>query len=168
MSSMNSEAQPEKRTRPARFRFGLTSLLWFQVLVTPIFLSPFYKSLNGNNRFHPYITLVAVLLAPALYVTLLALWPAQRNHSDSRQSAFIQLGRGALYGLLFCILAFGPLAVMSIIELVLAPDVPKAIQLTVVSAFLLMHYAVIGAVVGGGVGIIKDLWSYSRRALPPC
>ena len=164
---MISEAKPEKSAKPGRFHFRLTSLIWLQLLVTPLFLSPFYRSLNGTSRFHPYATLIAVLLAPGIYVTLLTLWPARRQDSRSRQSVFVQLRCGALYGLLFCVLAFGPLAVMSIIELVMAPDVAKAFQLISFSAFFLLHYAIIGSVVGGGVAIIKDLVSWHGRGAQP-
>ncbi len=165
---MSREAKLIPTAKAGRFHLGLSSLFWLQLLVTPVFLSPFYRSLGPLGGIHPYVALIALLVAPAIYVALILGLPLLRRTQGRRHSVTIHLGYGSLYGLLFCTLAFGPLAVLSAVELVTTRNPGRAleliIELIVVSAFLLLHYCIIGAVVGGGVGITADL--FERYARP--
>ncbi len=150
-----------------RFRLSLASLFRLQLLVAPLFLAGFYASLGPGSGLHPYLVLVAALIAPLIYVTLLVAWQPLRQVQGANRTVITQIGKGALYGTLFCVLALGPLAVRYSIELAISRDIPGSLELIVVIAYVLLHYVVIGSAAGGAVGIVKELIErVGRRRVP--
>jgi hypothetical protein len=140
-----------------RVRLSLATLFRLQLLVAPLFLAGFYSSLGPGNGLHPYVTLIAALIAPLIYVTLLVAWPLHRQSLVLSRTVISQIRQGGLYGILFCVLALGPLAVRYSIDLAISRNVSAALELIVVIAYALLHYVVIGSAIGGAVGIVREL-----------
>lgn len=162
---MGSETHSDMRAKQGRFHLSLASLFRLQLVVAPLFLSGFYGSLGPEGGLHPYLVLIAVLIAPLIYVTLLVAWQPQRQAQISRRTVILQILQGGLYGVLFCALALGPLAVLYAVELAINLSLPGALEFSVVIAYVLLHYVIVGSLVGSIVGIARDTveWIGSRR-----
>jgi hypothetical protein len=154
---MGSETKSDVRSNQERFHLSLASLFRLQLLVSPLFLSAYYGSLGPRHGFHPYLLLIAALIAPLIYVTLLVASQAPLQGRHQRRTVIVQIFQGGLYGVLFCVLALGPLAVLYAIELATSFHVPSMLEFCVVIAYVLLHYVVIGSLVGGLVGIARDV-----------
>jgi len=177
--SMNSVTNVESVQPRARWRFSLRALFWFQLLLLPAFLSPFYSNIH---ELHPYVSLIAVLVAPVCYVGLLVLLAHPRACATHRRPVLTSVRSGALFGIVFCAFAIGPLAARFFFErltllhgqyagfanletMLLQFAGSLALEIVAVAAFLLFNFAVLGAAVGGIIGLGRDLLS-SRHANP--
>jgi len=105
------------------------------------------------------------VLAPACYVLLLTAWSAWPDTTKPRRSLIALIIIGAGFGTLFCTLAFGPLGILYIIEfrqIILEPS--ELVQIAIASALILAHGAMFGGVLGGIVGLVRDLIEWRQRS----
>jgi hypothetical protein len=133
---------------------GLASLFWFQLLLSPIFLSPLYVRVDPNRS--PWLALLGFLLAPLAYTAGFA-WRACRRSGANRG-----LATGAVFGMLFGALGFLPHAIAGAWSMYAAFDptaanrsvlvlVVQTFYFTLVVGFFVGFYAVIG-LCGGLLG----------------
>jgi hypothetical protein len=176
-----SSACTSEQARPERLRFGLWWLFRLQLLLSPVFLIPLYLSIHQQ---HPYTIGLAMLLAPAVYAAALLMLFPKLGSSGSR--VFPLMLRGAKCGILFGSLSLLPATVIqwaprfaqwkneaqfvsnvffyaSVREQLWAH--PGGFLLHAAGVFLcgpplllfiLLHYALNGAVVGGVIGLVGD------------
>jgi len=164
---------------PKQFRFGLWSLFRLQLVFAPLFLIPVY--VNVDQHQHPYVRGLALLLAPAAYVVaLMMLFP---ENGQSRPRVFPSVWQGAVFGVLFGALSMVPAMFIqwlprfpqwkmkaemlanvffyaSVREQYAAHPGEFFLRVfglvaggPVMLSFVLLHYALIGAAVGGVIGL---------------
>jgi hypothetical protein len=164
---------------PKPLRFGLWSLFRLQLVLAPLFLVPIYLNIP---RQHPYVAGLALLLAPAAYVAaLLILFPLER---ERRLGVLPSVWRGARWGALFGSLSMVPAMVMQWLpqfghwlrEAEMLANVLFYASVRqqfgdhlgevfmrlfglvfggpLLMGFILLHYALIGAAVGGVTGLV--------------
>jgi hypothetical protein len=160
--TMTPAASDEKH----RVRFSLPACFWFQLLIIPAFLSPVYYHINDRNQ--PYVVLLAFLIAPTCYASAFACRAALRavkRHTVAKRSVvFSALRSGALYGLLFGILALGPIGGFAAHDIwtrqppgaPTAAAVRECLDACLAAGFVLLNYLVIGSAAGAIVGLIVD------------
>jgi len=123
-------------------------------------MSPFYYNIQQQ---HPYVALAALLLAPLAYVAILAGSFEGTQFSGQRAAVIRLVLCGGILGVLFCVLALGPL-VVPFVRTAVSSGVPgpeviasATLQFTMFTGFVLFHYAVLGAAAGGITGLARDL-----------
>jgi hypothetical protein len=179
-AAMNSRRTSDPMP-PERYRFGLGSLFRLQLVLAPLFLIPLYLRVHEQ---HPYVIGLALLVAPAMYVSALLLWSPSPRGSASR--VFAMTRGGAMWGIVFGILSMLPATVIEWAPrfaqwktqvLVLSNVIYYAnvrvqvwehpgefllhvsglfLGLPLLLLFILLHYALIGAAVGGVIGLVKN------------
>ena len=162
MTNAKSETPPiDTHAKPRRLRFSMFSLLWLQLLIAPAFLSPVYYRINDPN--HPYVLLLAFLIAPICYVTVFstirALRVRKKQSDDKRSVVFAAVRRGAFFGVLFSAMALGPLAILAFFDsrdwlFFTWAEILR--EWLLVACFAAIHYVIIGAATGGVVGLLVD------------
>ena len=92
----------------AKYRWSIRDLLKLQLMLVPLFMSPFYSRPPDTQR--PYMVLVAaIVVPPVIYSGILSFFALLRQNTSS--SLFVGIRAGGFYGTLFCVLALGPLGV---------------------------------------------------------
>jgi hypothetical protein len=162
-------------------RLSLWSMFELQLVVSPLFLAPLY--LPGHVSAHPYVHAISFLLAPIVYVAALELL-FTRSHVE-KWPVLAAARRGGAWGVVFGLLSMVPAQLWEQlvrsahwrIEFMLLgnlfnPSVRAQVWarpgdflaylaalilgLPVLILFVLLHYALIGAAVGGVAGLVKD------------
>lgn len=153
--------QRVETTKSKGVRISLASLLMIQLSISPVLLSPFYGTFGPDRweTLNPVVALVSMVLAPACYAAVFVAWSEFRRRNASRRSLLRLIGHGCLYGSLFCVLSLGPLAIPVVIDLVRGSDVVHPVGFVTLVVVALAYYVMIGAAMGGIVGIVRDLFN---------
>jgi hypothetical protein len=164
---------PASATRRPRWRIGLAWCFWLQLLIVPAFLGPAFYRLEANHPV-PYSQLIAFLLMPACYMGTFAFLAARRAagrpSSEKRSVVFAGVRRGLLFGVFFGVMAWMPFAFLSASDTHarwvarLPPGMPvppsywweRCFEIGVLTGMGVVHNAVLGAAVGGVVGLAVD------------
>lgn len=180
------------RNRISRLRFNVWGLLKFQLLIAPVFLAKPYMDYQAKAyQFNPYKVLIWFLAPPFLYVV--AFVTVRLRRTAPKSFVFTGARSGILYGLLFGVLAWlpggGPAVVQAMgecckmfsqvlrrgfpfsFEMVSAVFQETLAEAVLISGFLGLHYAVVGAVAGVIAGLVIQaaaFWKQQyREVLPP-
>jgi hypothetical protein len=172
---MSGVLRENAKKPPKRWRFSLQTLFWWQLFLVPLFLSPLYGERPQIQ--HPYVGLVMFTLAPVCYSALFVLW-ARDTLDRQRLPVLAAVRRGAMFGALFGLLAWGGVLLLHSVEVIAGfgdllgrPNplyyVPLAVlslgeRLLVLGYLFLVHYVLLGAATGGAIGLARDVWP--RRA----
>jgi len=151
-------------------RFSLSSLFKLQLLVLPLFLAPLY--LPSHQTTHPYAYAIGLLVAPVVYVAALELLFARA--AEGKWPVFTAVRRGGAFGTIFGLLAMAPgqiwtslgpivrwhnqfIALWSLWKPgeIAAHYAAMFLGLPAWILFVLLHYALIGAAVGGIVALVR-------------
>jgi hypothetical protein len=165
------------------WRFGAWDILWLQLLVAPAFLAPVYAE---HHATHPYLELLAFLLAPTCYVAAMTAIARRRDHRRT-SVVFTKVRQGVLYGVVFGLLSIIPAVVYEgapdlLVQLELLGSINQAkvagnrgvfywllistfAPFVLVPLFVLLHYALVGAATGGVCGLLQDRWLEGARRI---
>ena len=130
-----AERNPNKPVK--RFRFTLLTLFWWQLLLVPLFLAPFYSRNDHNDN--AWTRFAAVFLPPICYSALFVWW-SSNDLARKQRPVLAAVCHGALYGTLFGLLAW---------NIQLLRDFPSAF-------IMLATYGLMGAATGGLMGLRRD------------
>jgi hypothetical protein len=156
------------------FRLSLSGFFLLQLLIAPAFLAPLYYGMHGRS--HPYVMMLAALIAPTGYVAVFSYRAAARAVSQQLEGrgasvVFAALRSGIVFGVLFGTLVLGSLAVLWIRDL-LRSDLSwqqflgECMNAAIAGSIIFAHYSLIGAATGGAVGLAVDVigrWPFRQR-----
>jgi hypothetical protein len=162
-------------------QFSLRAFLLLPLLVAPLLMAPVYYRITPQDG--PWLEFFSYLIVPACYVALWAVCGARRGlvkrPGPIGSIVFTALTHGIVFGTLYVTASMGPLAVMYVADSISEfraqlPPVARASRLPpsyllhlgreilTIAGFVLLHAVVIGAAIGGIVGLAVD-W-LSRRS----
>jgi hypothetical protein len=143
------------------FRVTIRSFFLLQLLIAPLFMGPFFYRFRAKPS-HIYMDLLALLVAPVVYVAVFSALKTirnlERNPIAHQSIVFAAIRSGIGFGSLFGLLVVGSVGVLWL---------PKELdskrnwmQIVGHSAFavalMCVHYLTIGAAIGGLVGLAAD------------
>jgi len=165
ISAESGEPSNDAASKCPRLQFGLLSLLRFQLLIVPALLSPVYHRIYDRN--HPYVVLLAFLVAPICYISVFSSIRAMRIRKQrfdiKRSVVFAAIRCGACFGALFSVMAIGPLVVLTFVDIF--GSMSGLTQMEILLGFAVMFlvaveavfiYAILGAATGGAIGLFVD------------
>jgi hypothetical protein len=148
----------------------LARLFLAQLFISPAFVAPLYY--ESPERRHPYVVLLACLIAPVAYVGLFVSRSAFALHRAGRRSStvFASIRSGICFGAVFGALVLSTLAMLVLVNRFYSP--PKysflvfLLNAVVLGAFIELHYVLIGAATGGLVGLAAELIPWPDAVKP--
>lgn len=175
--------QPRNRC----FQLRVWDLFRIQLLIAPLFLARVYANANSPDfQRDQFARLAWFLVPPLLYVFLLVATKLRNSECPSYVISGLRLG--ILFGLLFCVLAWGPLACPTMVKgldafwgtigiisrrgyppmsfaVVMAVSKETLGEIGFISAFVIFHYLILGAFSGIIAGATMQY--FARRYPPP-